>query len=93
MRVHRPTYTKNCRRRKSARWHVHFQDARDQWRRLPAFTHKGASEKLGRRCERLAALVAAGERPDAELCRWIENLSAKIRDKLAGCQSSSGRTA
>ncbi len=83
MRVHRPTYTKNGKRRKVSIWHVHFKDARAQWQRLPAFTDKSASEALGRKCERLAATVAACERPDGHLGRWVEALPAVTRNKLA----------
>ncbi len=82
MRVHRPTYTKNGRRRRSSRWHVHFQDARGTWRRLPAFTDKGASEQFGRRLEKLAALRYAGASPDSELARWLEGITADHREKL-----------
>ena len=85
MRVHRPKYrTRTGERKPSPTWHVYFKDARAEWRRLPAFTDKGATESLGRKCDRLAATVAAGERPDADLARWIEGLSAMIRGKLSG---------
>ena len=43
------------------RWHVFFQDARGTRRRLPGFSDRGASDKLGQRCERLAAAVAGGD--------------------------------
>ncbi len=67
----------------SGKWHVDFQDARGEWRDLPAFTDKSASEKLGRRCELLAETVAGGDRPDADLAKWIEGLRSEHRDKLA----------
>ncbi|MHC4414645.1 MAG: tyrosine-type recombinase/integrase [Planctomycetota bacterium] len=82
MRVARPTYCRSGRRRKSARWHVHVKDHRGEWRRLPAFTDKGASEKLARRVEKLAALRAVGAAPDEELAAWLENIATEHREKL-----------
>ncbi len=82
MRVHRPTYTRDGRRRKAARWHVHFQDARGTWRRLPAFTDKSISEKLGRRLEKLASCRAVGAAPDTDMARWLEGMVPEQRAKL-----------
>lgn len=51
MRVHRTKYTdkRTGRLKPSPTWHVHLKDTRAEWQRLPAFTDKSASEKLGRR--------------------------------------------
>lgn len=83
MRVARPTYTKDGRRRKSTRYHVHIK-VRGEWRRLPAFALRGPSETLGRRIEKLAALRAAGEAPDEELAGWLEGIDAELAEKLRG---------
>ncbi len=37
MRVAKPTYSKDGRKRKSARWHVHVK-IRGRWERLAAYT-------------------------------------------------------
>ncbi len=52
--------------------------------KLAAYADKRASEETGRKVERLANLREAGEQPDAALTRWLEGLSGKLRDKLAG---------
>ena len=83
MRIARPTYTKDGRRQKSNRWHVHFRDHRGVWRRLPALTDKAASAALGRRFEKLAAMRYAGESPTDDLARWLEGLLPEHRQKLA----------
>ena len=54
----------------------------DAFRRLPGYRDKRASEELGRKVERLANLRESGEQPDAGLIRWLEGLSAKLRNKL-----------
>src|SRR5215470_8351887 len=53
------------------------------WRRLPGYTDAKASAELGRKVERLAALRASGEQPDASLRAWRDSLTGpKLRAKL-----------
>ena len=86
MRVFKPTYTKKTgkKNRTSPTYHVAFKDHRDTRRCVMAFTDKAASTELGRKVEKLVALVGAGERPDPQLARWIEGMPPHVRDKLAG---------
>ena len=83
MRVFKPTYKANGQRGTSPRWHVAFRDHRDARRRVVAFTDKSASTEMGRKIEKLVALVGAGERPDPQLARWIEAMPPHVRDKLS----------
>lgn len=83
MRVYKPT-------RKGPRgatipyklWYIELRDHRGIIRRLSAFTDRVASDELGRKLERLAALRATGEPPDRELARAIEGWPARLREKL-----------
>jgi integrase len=54
---------------------------------------KGAAEEMGRKIQRLANLRAAGDEPNADLSRWCEGLSNKLKDKLAGLGLLTGRAA
>ena len=83
MRVDKPTYTVGGKLRRSPNYHVFFTDHLDTRRRIVAFTDKQASDELGRKIEKLVALVGAGERPDPQLARWIEKMPPHVRDKLA----------
>ena len=84
MRVYRDSYkAADGKRRLAAKWTVEFKDHTETVRRIVAFTDKRASEALGRQIERLVALRLAGEQPDAELRRWLEQLAPKLRTKLA----------
>ena len=75
--------------RESGKWYVEFSDHTGAVRRLPAFSDKPSSEEFGRKCERLAALRAAGMAPDMELTRWLEKLESDKFRLLVG----EGRTA
>jgi integrase/recombinase XerD len=55
----------------------------DRFVRLPGYRDKRASEELGRKVERVAALRESREQPDATLVGWLEGLPAKLRDRLA----------
>lgn len=84
MRVFRPTYKdREGVTREASKWAIEFRDAGGRPRRLMAFTDRGASEALGRKLERLAALRAAQEPLPQALGSWAENLPAKTRTTLA----------
>jgi len=82
MTVYKPTYTKNGKSRQSGRWHVRFRDHLNTRRRVPAFTDKRVSMKLGEKLEALVGAVRAGG-DLAELRSWIETLPDDLRDRLA----------
>jgi len=68
--------------RKSAKWYVEFRDHQTIRRRVPAFKNKTASSEFGHKLESLVACRIAGERPQGDLGKWLESLSAKIIAKL-----------
>ena len=68
--------------RKSAKWYVEFRDHQAIRRRVPAFKNKTASSEFGHKLESLVACRIAGERPQGDLGKWLESLSAKIIAKL-----------
>jgi len=68
--------------KQSARWHIKFADACGIEHRIPAFTDKVQSEALARQVERLVSCKIAGERPTVQLSRWLEQIPAKLRDRL-----------
>jgi len=53
-------------------------------RRFAAFTDKAQSEALGRQIEQLVNYKAAGEQPDPQLSRWLEQIPAKLKERLVG---------
>lgn len=82
MRVFRATYKdKNGKKRRSGAWYVEIR-IDGQKRRFPGFTDKRATEELGRRVERLAAIRASGGVIGADTQTWIENLPARTRDYM-----------
>ena len=81
MQLMKPTYTTNGKTRHSGRWHVRFRDHLNIRQRVPAFTDKGVSRKLGEKLELLAARLKAGE-PLGELTPWIDGLPDDLRDSL-----------
>ncbi len=84
MRVFRTSYKdRDGRKRQAAKWYIELRDHLRTVRRLPAFTDKQQSEALGRQIERLVACKVAGEPPTPELCRWLEQIPAKMRQRFA----------
>ncbi len=77
----------NGKQAETRHWYVEIvmQDAGGTAVRVPGFVDKSATAELGRKLERLAGLVAAGEQPDAAMTRWLEGLPGRIRKKLADC--------
>ena len=55
----------------------------EAYQRVPGYRDRKASEELGRKIERLAALREAGEHPDGALSKWLQGLPDKLRDRLA----------
>lgn len=81
--VYKRTYRdKHGRTRQAATYTVESKIG-GAYRRLPGYTDLRASEELGRKIERLAALRESGEQPDAAIRAWRDSLSGKLRDKLA----------
>jgi integrase len=79
MRLYRPTYrdkkTKQIRQVK--KWWVELRDHLQLVRRFPAFTDKGQSRILGQQIQKLVACRMAGQQPDPELARWLEQVPSK----------------
>ena len=83
MRVFRTTYKdKEGQKRQAKKWYVELRDHLDTVRRIPGFTDKRQTEALGRQIEKLVSGKVAGEKPDTELTRWLENLPARLRHNL-----------
>ena len=84
MRVFRTSYRdKNGQTVQAKKWYIELRDHLQTVRRFPAFTDKGQSESLGRQIERLVNYRVSGEQPDAALSRWLEQIPARLRDRLA----------
>ncbi len=64
----------------------------DGFKRLVGYADKRASEELGRKIERLAALQEQDVEPDAALVQWLKKLPTRIRDRLARWELLDGRT-
>lgn len=83
MRVYRVWYKdKNSERKQVRKWWVELRDHLQTVRRFPAFTNKTQSEALGRQIERLVNYKVAGEQPDPQLSRWLEEIPEKLRDRF-----------
>ena len=83
MRAYKPTYkNKKGETKQVSKWWVELRDHLGNVRRFPAFTDKGASEKLGRKIERLVVCKLNNDPPDRILSEWLENTSEKLRNKL-----------
>ncbi len=84
MRVFRQWYKDRKGEKKQTRnWYVELTDHLARPQRFPAFEDKRQSELLGRQIERLVNYKVAGEQPDAQLTRWLEQIPDKLRSKLA----------
>jgi len=83
MRLFRATYKdREGTVRTAAKWYVEFRDHMGRRRRLAAFTDKKASVEFGRKVDDLVICRLAGERPSAELGRWLESLPSPTCEKL-----------
>lgn len=67
---------------KSRIWHLEFKDHLEIVHRLAGFTDQTATAALGNKVEKLVALRMAGENPDRELTKWLEECPKAIVDKL-----------
>ena len=83
MRVYRVWYKdKNSERKQVRKWWVELRDHLRAIRRFPPFTNKTQSEALGKQIERLVHYKVAGEQPDPQLSRWLEEIPEKLRDRF-----------
>jgi len=84
MRVFRTSYRdKNGQVRQAKKWYIELRDHLQTVRRFPAFTDKTQSEALGRQIERLVRYRVSGEPLNPALSRWLEQIPARMRDRLA----------
>ena len=84
MRVYRTNYKdRQGQTRQAAKWYIELRDHLSIVRRFAGFTDKRATEALGRQLERLVASKIAGEQPDVEQTRWLEQMPSKLRQRLA----------
>ena len=84
MRVFKATYKdRQGRQRESSKWYVEFSDHGEKVRRLPGFTDKSETEKLGRKIKRLVCCRANHEPLDLELSKWVEAMPSAVRKGLA----------
>jgi len=83
MRVLKTSYKdKNGQKKQVRKWYIELKDHLQTVRRFPAFEDKRQSEALGRQIERLVNMKIAGEQPDAQLSRWLEQIPAKLSSQL-----------
>ena len=82
-RVFKPTYRdRSGEQCTAAKHHIQWTDHRKARRRLTAYADYSASTSFARKLRALTDLRAAGERPDADLARWIETLDDQTIGKL-----------
>ncbi len=84
MRLYRQNFRdrRTGKKRQATKWYLQFRDPSGVVRRIPGFSDQAATRSLGRGIQRLLDLRGQ-EPPDAELSRWIENLPARIQERLA----------
>ncbi|MBL7107535.1 MAG: tyrosine-type recombinase/integrase [Phycisphaerae bacterium] len=83
MRVFKSTFrNKAGQKQLTKKWYIDFADHLQIRRRLPAFEDKRPSEALGRQIERLVSSKIAGEKPDAQLTRWLEGAPVALSNRL-----------
>ena len=99
MRIFRTSYKDKQGQAVSAqKWYIDFTDHLSVRHRIPAFADKRQSEALGRQIESLVNFRSAGQSPDAQMCRWLETLSAGFVKKLVayglvdGQRAAAGKT-
>src|SRR5882672_364239 len=82
MKIYRDKFfnRKTGQRESARKWTIEFRFKGR--RKLVGFKDKTASEQLGRKLERLAALRSNSDPPTAELAEWIAHLPARMRDRL-----------
>jgi len=83
MRVFKQRFGPEGRSRPSRLWYVEFKNPKGIRVRVRAFADRAASEELGRRLERVAALRASGLDPDIPTARWLGELPGQMLARLA----------
>jgi integrase len=84
MRLYRPIWkSKDGEKRKSSRWWIDFADGNARRWRLPGLTDKRQTETLARNVERLLTVRASGDALPADLLKWLEQVPADFRQRLA----------
>ena len=74
MKVYKPKYKYKGKLKKCQHWHIGFTDNKQIRRRLPAFTNKRVTEQAADKIQDLLSGVIDQA--------WLEQLPAKMRDKL-----------
>ena len=83
MRVYQEYFTdKDGKRKKTSKWYLDFADHLGRRHRIPGFTEKRQTERLGNNIEALLSCKIAGQMPDGNLQQWIETLPNKLLKKL-----------
>ena len=63
-------------------WHISFEDHLGIRRQLKAYTNERATERLADKIEALLDCQRNNRQPDEELCKWLEQVPAAIRNEL-----------
>ena len=85
MRVFQPQYkTGDGQKRLTTHWYVEFADHKGAQHRVRGFTNKRETDKMALRILDLVAVRASSGTLPADLNGWVEGLSPKLRDDLAG---------
>ena len=79
MNTYRPTYTKNGKKKKCSHYYLTFVDNRQIRRRLPAYSDKAATDRLGIYIQKL---LDANGILDRDLQAWFTGLIPSVRDKI-----------
>jgi len=84
MRLYRPTWkAKDGQQRRSGRWWLDFTDGDGRRWRFAGLTDKRQTGALAANVERLLAVHESGDTLPAELLRWLEQVPADFRGRLA----------
>lgn len=84
MRLFRPCWkAPDGQRRKSSRWWLDFTDGDGRRWRLPGLTDKRQTAVLAGNVEKLLAVRASGDALPADLLKWLEQVPADFRRRLA----------
>ncbi len=84
MSIYRKSYTaRDGTSAKTATYYVEFRDHLARTQVVSAYQDKASSRELERKLVKLVALHASGATLDERMRRWVEELEAGLRDRLA----------
>jgi integrase len=70
-------------RPRARKWTLEIRDHLEIVRRIPGLPSKRHTEALGEMIDDLVQCKASHRTPTEDVCRWLEGISAKLRERLA----------